>query len=540
MLQRLAVAALLLVLFLLNVLSVRRKSVTFDEPRHVRYGLQILEGDSRRFDDSKMPFTALNMLPYRAAALVPSGSLHAWLFEPRNGRLVTILFSLGLAWIVYRWASALYGGPAGLLALVLYVFSPNLLGHARWITTDLYAAFTFTWALYAYWRFSRRPGPFRAMLAGALLGLALLAKFTAVLLGPIFVLLAVVRFGPSVVSSFWRRDVGRAGRAMGRGLGWAGLMLVASLLVLNAGFFFRGTGKPLEDYTLKSAFFCDLQSRLGFLNRVPLPLPEPFVGGIDWTKFNEESGCGRGPSYLLGELRRGRFSWYFVVVFLYKIPLAIHGLLLLAAVHYVVRRRRYRFRHDEAFLVVPGAVLAVFLVFLCQAQLGIRHALMILPLAHVFVSSVLRGFPGASRRLGAVVGALVVYLVVSTLSWYPHFLSYFNELVWHRGRAYQILADSNLDWGQNDWYAHRYCKKHPGTHLNPTAPICGRVLISANRYLGISRPEEYSSWSRVRGRIQPVDHVACSYLVFEITPEFLLSVIEEEKAAKQTGKTRER
>jgi hypothetical protein len=57
------VVLLLAVLFALEVASMQRLTVTYDEWAHLRYGQNILNLDSTRFDDSKMPFSALNALP---------------------------------------------------------------------------------------------------------------------------------------------------------------------------------------------------------------------------------------------------------------------------------------------------------------------------------------------------------------------------------------------------------------------------------------------------------------------------------------------
>ena len=57
-----------------------------------------------------------------------------------------------------------------------------------------------------------------------------------------------------------------------------------------------------------------------------------------------------------------------------------------------------------------------------------------------------------SRNRKIAIFVLAAYLVVSVLSYYPYYLSYFNEIVWDRRDAYKYLADSNLDWGQGEYY----------------------------------------------------------------------------------------
>ncbi|MBN2490575.1 MAG: glycosyltransferase family 39 protein [Planctomycetes bacterium] len=518
--------ALLAVLCGLNVLSARHKTVTYDEPKHFRYGLQILRGDAARFDDSKMPFSALNVLPCHISTALEPGAWKDWLGDPRNGRLVTMFFSVLLGVLVCGWARALYGHRAGLFALFLYVFSPNLLAHSRWITTDLYAAFTITLALFSFWRFLDRGGARRAVLAGAALGLAQLSKHTAILLYPLLLLIAVVRYAPHVTGALKQRQV-RALARMGAGcLKWGALILLVSLVVINAGYLFHGTGAPLDAYTFRSDLFRELQSRVGFLGGIALPVPRPFLEGLDWTRDNDVTGKGRGPSYLLGETRRGRFDGYYLVVLLYKIPIPVSLLVGLALVRYVRRRRTFRFSRDEVCLILPAAFFVTYLNFFSSAQLGIRHLLMVLPLLHVLCGSLLRDGTAVGRRLRWAIGMLACYLVVSVMSYYPHFLSYFNELVLDRKMAYRVLADSNLDWGQNEKYAFEYVRRHPGTHLNPKIPFPGRALISANILLGIEKPAEYPHNWWLRQNLQPVAHVAYSYLVVVIPPEAVHEILK--------------
>ncbi len=53
----------LALIIVLNVVGLSHKQLTYDEGNHYRYGQNILNLDSTRFDDSKMPFSALNALP---------------------------------------------------------------------------------------------------------------------------------------------------------------------------------------------------------------------------------------------------------------------------------------------------------------------------------------------------------------------------------------------------------------------------------------------------------------------------------------------
>jgi len=92
-LTKIALFGLLAVFLAINIGSIRFKSYTTDEHKHYRYGENILNGDSDRFDDSKMPFSALNALPAKLGSLFPDGSfINRYSQKDILGRFVTMLF----------------------------------------------------------------------------------------------------------------------------------------------------------------------------------------------------------------------------------------------------------------------------------------------------------------------------------------------------------------------------------------------------------------------------------------------------------------
>ena len=132
------VGTCLLLILSLNFLSLAFKTSTYDEPWHLKNGLRFLQGNTERFQDSKMPVSALNALPVALMDHIPSEDAHLDDFvlelgdrSLRAARLVTVLGSLLLAIVVYCWSRALYGPLSAGLSLVLYTFSPNLLAHSR-------------------------------------------------------------------------------------------------------------------------------------------------------------------------------------------------------------------------------------------------------------------------------------------------------------------------------------------------------------------------------------------------------------------------
>jgi len=526
-----AVFALIASLFVLEATSIRGKSLTYDAPQHLSYGLRILHADATRFDDSKMPVSAWNALPKRLAETLEPGALRSFLAADSTARYPTMLASLALAWLVFHWSRQLYGLAAGLLSLTLEVFDPNLLAHSRFVTTDLYAALTVTLSLYTFWRFleapDRRAQAWRGLAAAFAFGLAQVAKYTGAYLVPVLLMVVAARFAPALLRDLRTPELGPWAARLRTFVLWAAVFGVAAVLVINGAFLFQDPFWPLSDFHFRSDTFRELRdSTVAVWPGARLPLPYPYIEGLDWVLAREQSGQGYGNRYLLGEIRsEGGFPGYYFVAALFKVPAPILIVWLAALVAYPLLRRRgarLRFSRDEAFLLLPAAFLVVYFNFFFGAQIGIRFLLPVFPLLHVFagclVSPEVWGPLGsrARRSLATIGGALGIWLAASVLSYYPDFLPYMNELLADRKLAYHVLADSNLDWGQDRETVDRYRTAHPEVLWQPREPAAGRILVGINWLTGVSNGRQ-ASW--LRARFEPVDHLHYTHLIFQVSED---------------------
>jgi len=169
-------------IFLLEVNSIRHKTFTADEEDHYGYGWNILmlNADSRiEGNGTLMPFNSMNALPRLIGRHLSTGRLHDFLTDMMTGRLITMLFSLLLAFYVFKWSMELYGIHAGYFSLLLFAFSPNIIAHSRLITNDIFATCLMTISLYYFWRFITWGGWKRAAVAATLVGISQVAKSVA-------------------------------------------------------------------------------------------------------------------------------------------------------------------------------------------------------------------------------------------------------------------------------------------------------------------------------------------------------------------------
>ena len=376
-------------------------------------------------------------------------------------RWFAIPFSVLGAWICFLWARELYGTASGHLAMALWAFSPSVLAYGHLITADMAAAGIGVAAVYALrsWTLGRTWG--NAVMSGLLLGLAELAKTTWLILFPLCVLLWIF----SHLSRVKNRRLSARQLAV---------IFVLSLAVINSGYCFEGTFKPLGEYRFLSHSLygsSPTDSRNGHLvgNRfrdslvgaMRVPLPENYVSGIDYIKMEYERGYF---STLRGELRFGGWWYYYLYAMLVKEPEGTWILGLLALFVTLFARRVFNARlREELMLMVP----ALAVIMLVSSQTGFNHHLRYVlpayPFLFVWMSKLARSFTLKATRYRAVTLVSVVALIwsiSSSLAIAPHSMSYFNWLSGGPKNGNMHLGNSNTDWGQDLLYLQDWYLKH--------------------------------------------------------------------------------
>jgi hypothetical protein len=460
-----AAAVLLLVAFAaLCAHGLRVDSPTVDEFAHLPAGYWTLEtGRFELFPLNPPLIKVLSALPLLAldpaidtASPVQNTGWFPWEFGTgfmeRNrpiydrifflARLPVVALGILLGLLAFFWARELYGDEAGLVALFFLAFCPSLIAHAHLATTDVgFAAFTVL-ALWTFSRFVHGPTPARLVICGVALGLAQLSKMSALLLYPIFILLAVItlarreRFSPLPL-----RGGGARGGGVAASLGALATIFLISLLVLDAGYLFQGVGGALGGYRFESKALRAVASVLPA--GLPVPLPSSYLQGLDALQLINDAG--EFPEYLFGRWSREGSPAYYLISIVFKTPLP----LLLAFLAAPFARRKDAPR-GEIFLWLPALALLAWFSFFSSVHYGIRYVLPVLPLLIIWSARLvpwLRGqLPERGRLLRGAGAALLAIYPLSVLLATPDTISYFNLLA--GGRGDEILLDSNLDWGQ--------------------------------------------------------------------------------------------
>lgn len=467
----------------LEVASYTRKSATWDEPLHLMAGYAALTQGDYRIDPSHPPLLRMwASLPLLAMSDVVldttdvdrmdattwlSGSAqydlsHRFLYRANNaeqllfaGRFMVVLLGVLLGVLVFCWTLEWLGFRSALFALFFYTISPNIAAHASLVTTDLGVSCFFFGTIYFLWRTCR--GVTVPNVAGltAFFALAVVSKFSAVLLGPIVAsLLAVAMLS-------WRTVKPLEAFAILAGLVCATVLAVWTVYGFHyapsaaAGWLLQGQGEIFA--RTRTPFIGTL---MGWVDANHL-LPNAFTQGF---LFSVGSAAVL-PGFLAGQISADGWWYYFPVAFLIKTPAPL--LALLAVGLAVFRRRSDRLgAMNELFVVLPGIVYLAFAI-VSGINIGLRHILPIYPLLLVIAAAGAEAMITARHAASRIaLTALVVFWAVRFGAVYPYTLTFFNQFVGGPSNGFNYLSDSNLDWGQGLKELKRWMDTNGVTHIN--------------------------------------------------------------------------
>lgn len=380
-------------------------------------------------------------------------------------RYVIVAMSVLGGCIVYWWSTSLFGPSGGCVSLMLWTFCPNVLSWAGICTADLGATVFGLAAMMAARSYMQRPDCGRAARAGAALGFAALSKFSLLVLYPVFVL--------ACLAASWQPvEVGSA-RGVRRRDVHALLGLTVSVLVINIGYGFRMTGKPLGSFPFRSAALTReegatrinrfVEVPLGF---VPVPLPEAYLLGLDAQQLRAEY---HSPGYLCGCWRSGGWWYFYLYALAIKLPV---GTLILGCCAIILPLLGHRYRLpliDELLLLLSPVAVFVLITFEMRDQYAsVRYLLPAFPFAFISIGRLgllapPQGRPLCARLAFLVVLAALAWNVTSAARIYPHYMSYFNELAGGPSHGPKHLLESNIDWGQDLLFLKRWIQRHPET-----------------------------------------------------------------------------
>lgn len=451
---------LLLVLFVfLSSSASRRESATIDEFRHLSTGVYNWQSGDYSFDAATPPLWKMAMaLPaYLDGAKqvrfnpLPeiAGGWEPWFvatdFMRDNGlryegflqkaRWVNIMAGVACLALLYVRCRKSFGAWAALYGSAFLALSPTFLAHSHYATTDIIATLTLMATVLLLLDHLERPVLVRAAGIAIAFSLALLCKYTALLLAPLLVLVPL---------AFFRKGSAKKGPLPMQVSSAVLLVVLIPLLVINGFYGFRGTGTPLKAMSLQSRSLTELAG--GIAGSLPVPLPKAYVQGFD--KQKADSDYSEFPAYLMGQWSADGFRSYYLAAFCLKESLPF--LLIVAAALSLMVLRRGGPQSPPALVLLCYLPVVLFLVlsFMNRLNVGVRYLLPAYPFFCLFIAQF---YCEMARRhvVRLVLVLLFVLHSVSVLRITPNFTSYFNEAAGGPENGYRFLIDSNVDWGQD-------------------------------------------------------------------------------------------
>jgi len=538
-------------MFALLFLSAWNDSAIMDELAHIPAGYSyIMERDMRL--NPEHPPLAKDLAGLALAFLHPNFPTHVkpwaedingqwdmgsiFLYHAGNNpdqilhwaRFPFMLLTILLGWMLYQWTSKRFGSQVGLLTLFFFALSPTFLAHSRYVTTDLAASFGFFIGIAAFIDFLEAPTRRNIIRAGIAFGIAELLKFSLFLLVPLYGIAALAwilvahdqHLQQLPLEERWRHRV-RYGAAL---LGKVVLIGLIGFLVVWGVYEYHVWNYPADRQLRDATQILSSYGNRTFVNldfwlirHNPTRALGQYMLGLLMVV---QRAAGGNTTYFWGEVSSVSWWYYFPVAYALKETLAFHLLTLLALGSLIAawahRARWYtrawmREHFAEAFMFF-------FIIFYwaysmhTNLNIGVRHILPTFPFIYLLVSKRLLGWlhfvvepnPQTTRvwlqdiyRLH--IQSIPKYLMVIVLAFwagfqaiatFPHYLSYFNELV-GSDEGYRYITDSNYDWGQDLKRLADYVNKHNIDHISLDYFGGG----SPEYYLG----DKFQPWSSSRG-----------------------------------------
>jgi len=335
------------------------------------------------------------------------------IFE-RCRRVIQLLHYL-LVFVLYLLVRKIFNPDAAIVAACIAFFDPNMVAHGHLCTTDipvtLFSVLSFLVLVYLI--DNEKPHPAMLILWGISIGLMCATKFSCLILLPVHAGIFLWAF---------RKRIGPA---------FLGLV-VASIAAIIICF---------------------------------------ILGGFSFTPYVkaghqlvEALHKGR-PSYLLGQYSTKGFPLYYLATLLFKMPVGLLLMTLAGIVLAFFRSRNGRRSIVEiALWLMPGIFLLSTMIFHSN-NLGIRHILLIYPFLIAIGASIMPRIPkiAGMTGLGLLLGALIIAESVPAMS---DPIPFFNTPSRKAGLAGKLLADSNIDWGQDLSRLADFCSRNNVRRLN--------------------------------------------------------------------------
>ena len=380
-----------------------------------------------------------------------------------------IMLTLTLGVLLFIFARSLFGARAAVIAVALFSLEPTMLAHGRVVQTDVPAAFGYVLFFMALYWYSSATNWRRAVFLGVAAGVALLAKFSMLLIGLVL--------PPAFIVLWW---FGSRRRVIAV---HAAAVLLAMILVVNAAYFFQHAALNETDLDwIAAKFTTHPETMVQVSELLSHIVPKEFVLGILFQAVHNREGHFAG---LLGMYSQTGWWYYFPVAFALKTTLPFLLLSVVGmgwAIFRFVRHRELKF----FWVIAPVLIYSVFVLF-SHINIGVRYLAPIYPFLMIAAAALLEYLLRLRRVVATVfVAALLAWTVVEAVRIYPNHMSYMNQIASARPHWW-YLSDSNVEWGDDVRDLARYVQQH-GEARVADATLGGFAVL---RFYGVERVDPF-------------------------------------------------
>lgn len=366
-----------------------------------------------------------------------------------TARLTVLTINTILLIIAGLLAYRLFNKRIALIFLSLIVFNPNVIAHASLVTFDVPAMITTLLAMLCFYGLIKYNNYKWAAYTGLATGIAAVTKYSSV------ALIAFIFISYSVIALFKIKKLSIYKSIKNLIIYSSMVFLVIIAIYLP---FTYGITSSQEHYQIFNIWpgHLNLFSKplLNFLNSFSAPTKAlgTWLDGVFIT--NLEVGVNRGDVILLGHANNtGFLLQYFPILFLTKNTIGELLLIFLGIWLFI----KFSFKKNAKYLLDESLALIYSIIYFSLAlysklKLGVRHLLPLEGTLSLFMAMIFSN--NWSRKIYKIKLSYIFYIllafsILSTLSAYPHYLSYYNEAAGGVYGSYNIAEDSNYDWSQD-------------------------------------------------------------------------------------------
>jgi len=384
----------------------------------------------------------------------------------RTAKAPMLIFFIFSGILIFQWTKKQANSKAGLFALFLFSFSPTVIAHSRFVTTDMAALFGVLFGTYFFLRYLENKSQKNIWFAGLAFGIAQLTKFSVFLLVPYFIILALAAFfiAPDKKIKNLFKIV----------FGTAAIFMIGFIFIVWPVYGIHAINYPPEKQRADTVYHLGSYGNRALADTVIWASDKPYMRSIAHYATGlllvNQRAVGGNTAYFLGEIRNYAWKHYFPVVYFLKEPLAFWGLIIIAisTIFTQVKNINNWIRnHFTEFSMFLWLVIYWYLSIRSNLNIGVRHLLPTYGFVFILLASRLTNLgnklkiEGRQKKFAVYVSLLAVlfgWYLFENLKTYPYYLTYFNQTVlvrpsWALGQqpngGYLYVVDSNIDWGQD-------------------------------------------------------------------------------------------